>query len=465
MTALAPLAIAVVGHTNTGKTSLLRTLTRDEGFGEVSDHPATTRHVEGAVLLLDGRPAAQLWDTPGLEDSIRLLERLDAARTDRSVAWVDVVRRFLDEPATQAEFDQEVRALRQVLASDAALYVVDARDRVLGKHRDELEILARCARPVVPVLNFTARPEADEAAWREALTRAGLHVIVAFDTVVVDGSAERRLLEALRVMLEPFQATLDALIADRAAERAALERGAAELVADLLVDVAAYAVMVVETDRPALDAAMEALRASVRAREQRCVDALLALFGFRAEDCMPDALPLTEGRWGHDLFAPDSLRQFGIRAGSAAAVGGLAGLTVDAMTGGLSLGAAAALGAAAGALWSTFDSHGRRLVDMARGYTELRVQDTTLRLLAARQIDLVHALLRRGHASQERIRLAGEQRAELAPWIRDALPQPLREARLHPQWSALGGVTPAADAARIRTRDALADVIAASVAT
>ena len=47
-----PLRVAVVGHTNTGKTSLLRTLMRDVAFGEVSDHPATTRHVEGATLMV-----------------------------------------------------------------------------------------------------------------------------------------------------------------------------------------------------------------------------------------------------------------------------------------------------------------------------------------------------------------------------------------------------------------------------
>ena len=39
-----PLTLAVVGHTNVGKTSLLRTLTRDVGFGEVSHRPSTTRH-------------------------------------------------------------------------------------------------------------------------------------------------------------------------------------------------------------------------------------------------------------------------------------------------------------------------------------------------------------------------------------------------------------------------------------
>ena len=67
-----PLTLAVVGHTNVGKTSLLRTLTRDVGFGEVSHRPSTTRHVEGARLSVDGEPLLELYDTPGLEDAIAL---------------------------------------------------------------------------------------------------------------------------------------------------------------------------------------------------------------------------------------------------------------------------------------------------------------------------------------------------------------------------------------------------------
>ena len=70
-----PLTLAVVGHTNVGKTSLLRTLTRDVGFGEVSHRPSTTRHVEGARLSVDGQALLELYDTPGLEDAIALLEQ------------------------------------------------------------------------------------------------------------------------------------------------------------------------------------------------------------------------------------------------------------------------------------------------------------------------------------------------------------------------------------------------------
>ena len=74
------LKLAVVGHTNVGKTSLLRTLTRDVGFGEVSHRPSTTRHVEGARLSVDGEPLLELYDTPGLEDAIALLDYLERGK-------------------------------------------------------------------------------------------------------------------------------------------------------------------------------------------------------------------------------------------------------------------------------------------------------------------------------------------------------------------------------------------------
>ena len=140
--------IAVVGHTNTGKTSLLRTLTRDTRFGEVADSPGTTRHVEGARLRIEGGDALEWFDTPGMEDSISLLEYLE--RLEAPGERLDGparVRRFLDTPEAHGRYEQEARVLAKMLDCDAALYVIDARDPVLGKHRDELDILAACGRP------------------------------------------------------------------------------------------------------------------------------------------------------------------------------------------------------------------------------------------------------------------------------------------------------------------------------
>ncbi|MEK6736942.1 MAG: GTPase, partial [Pseudomonadota bacterium] len=44
------LNIAVVGHTNTGKTSLIRTMLRSTEFGMIEDAAGTTRHVEQATI-------------------------------------------------------------------------------------------------------------------------------------------------------------------------------------------------------------------------------------------------------------------------------------------------------------------------------------------------------------------------------------------------------------------------------
>ena len=449
------LKVAVVGHTNTGKTSLLRTLTQDVSFGEVSDHPGTTRHVEGTALLVDGVPLVELYDTPGLEDSIGLLELLDRQRGDRRIDWIEVVREFLDGPAAKGRFEQEAKALRQLLASDLALYVIDARDRVLGKHRDELEILGRCARPVVPVLNFVAGPDARIEPWRAQLKRANMHAIAEFDTVVLNATGEQRLFEKMLTLLDAHRPTVEALIADRRRRRREVLRAAAMLIADMLIDVAALTLTVAATDDRA--AAAERLRRAVREREQHCVDDLLALFRFRPDDHEADLVPIADGRWGIDLFSPALLRQFGLRAGSRAAAGGLAGLAVDAMVGGLSLGAAAALGATLGAVWGSVETHGRRLVDLVRGQTRLAVDDPTLRVLLIRETELVRALLRRGHASRDRIRLIARSEERRAALAKEPLPDALGGARLHPGWSRLNVPhEAAADPRRDRARTVLA---------
>ena len=80
------LKLAVVGHTNTGKTSLMRTLLRDTHFGEVKDEAGTTRHVEQATIRLNHTNLVHLFDTPGLEDATGLLEWLEA-KHPRARGW------------------------------------------------------------------------------------------------------------------------------------------------------------------------------------------------------------------------------------------------------------------------------------------------------------------------------------------------------------------------------------------
>jgi hypothetical protein len=435
----APVQLAVVGHTNTGKTSLLRTLLRDSRFGEVADRPATTREVQGELLLADDQPVLALFDTPGLEDAGGLALWLDAntaGARDRTAR----IEQFLASDYDGGRYEQEAKVLRQLLRSDAALYVIDAREPVLDTHREELRLLADCGKPLMPLLNFVADGEAVAEVWRQQLARMGLHVLAEFDTVVYDAEAEHAVFDKLGLLLEPRRGALEALIAARQRDRDALIDAACRRIARLLLD-AAGARRSVALDTQAAPA-VQRLRDEVRGAEQVCVDDLLGMFRFELGAYRAPALPLEEGHWALDPFDPEVLRLLGIRLGSAAAVGGVAGLSIDALTGGLSLGAGAALGAGLGAAWGASGSLGRSLLDRWRGQRSLAVDETVLAVLAARQLELLRALLRRGHAATAPL-ASGLARGWPSAEVRS---QVLR-ARARPEWSALnaGSARTAAD--------------------
>ncbi|NAO27474.1 DUF3482 domain-containing protein [Pseudomonas syringae pv. dysoxyli] len=448
--------LAVVGHTNVGKTSLLRTLTGDVSFGEVSHRPSTTRHVEGARLSVDGEALVELYDTPGLEDAIALLDYLE--RLDRPGERLDGPARqarFLEGSEARQRFEQEAKVMRQLLGSDAGLYVIDAREPVLAKYRDELAVLASCGKPLLPVLNFVSAQQHREPEWREALSRLGLHALVRFDSVAPPEDGGRRLYESLALLLESARPRLERLIEDQEKQRTAKRHSAARLIAELLIDCAACR-RSVETTAEQEQQAVEALRKAVRQREQQCVEALLKLYAFRKDDVSRSDLPLMDGRWGDDLFNPETLKLMGVRVGGGVAAGAAAGAGVDLMVGGVTLGAAALVGAIAGGALSTARSYGGRLLGKFKGRRELTVDDAVLRLLALRQRHLLLALGVRGHAALHSIELTTPQDKT---WRKGKIPEPLNRARAHPQWSTLNPHAKPNQAERQEAIDQLADVV------
>ena len=450
-----PLKLAVVGHTNVGKTSLLRTLTRDVGFGAVSHRPSTTQHVEGARLSVDGEALIELYDTPGFEDAVALYDYLEQLpRNGERLDGPEQIQRFLHSSEAGQRFEQEAKVLRQLLQSDAGFYVIDAREPVLAKYRDELAILAMCGKPLLPVLNFVNSPEQREAQWREVLARLGLHAVVRFDTITPPVDGEQRLYENLSLVLDSQRPRLQRLIDYNQAQVQVRRSAAYRLIAESLLDVSACR-RSVHPDH--LNAAIQELHDDVRQREQRCVEALLKLYAFRKDDALAAALPLEEGRWGDDLFNPATMKQMGVKLGGGMAAGAVTGAGIDLITGGLSLGMGTVVGAAVGGLTQTFRNYGDRLKGKWRGERELTVNDSTLRLLAIRQQRLLHALELRGHAAQAQIQL---QTPQEHAWRSGDLAQPLVTARAYPAWSSLNGSKPRQDSERSEAIASLAASLA-----
>lgn len=415
------LSLAVVGHTNTGKTSLLRTLLRDSLFGEVKNASSTTRHVERAAIS-DGRDVlVYLYDTPGLEDAGGVLDWLEDNTSPR-LDGVERIQQFLDSPEAAGDFNQEAKVLRQLLQSDMAMYVVDAREPVLGKYKDELMVLSWCAKPVMPVFNFIGGQ--DLSAWTTMLARRGLHIYSGFDTVAFDFEGEMRLWEGLASMLRQ-RGMLDRLAAVRRREWRKLDDEARGEIADFLINIAAYRQEIDGGGSP--KAALKAMRSAVRQAERHLQRRLSRLYRFYHSE-------IDSGEWAlksfrQDPFDAEQLKSYGIRTGTGAATGALIGMGVDMATLGGSLGLGTAIGGLLGGMLPNMQD----ISDKLTGRQTLYIDPETLTLLAARALDLLQALQKRGHAAQTQIQMHSGK----TPWPVQKLPVELRRARGRPKWSEL----------------------------
>lgn len=437
----AALAIAVVGHTNAGKTSLLRTLTRRRHFGEVSDRPGTTRHVEVVELRIDGAAALRFFDTPGLEDSVSLWEHLQTGVAD-GLDRPARVRAFLQGPEARGSFEQEAKVLRKMLEVNAAFYVIDSREPVLPKHRAEIEILNSCARPVMPVLNFVRDPASRLADWQAVLAGGGLHAQVRFDAVAPFVGAEQDLYQDLATLLPGQRARLQQVALHLQHEASARRDAIAQAIADLLLRLAALRREIGEAvyaDPAARTRAEQDFQQLALALVGGCARQLLEIQGFAEDDARLAALPWQDGRWDNDLFHPEALRQAGRRLGMGAAVGASVGVIADLAVGGLSLGAGAALGGALGSVVSQgWRQIGGKLMNQLGGVRELTLDNVLLFLVALQLVGLARALERRGHAA-----LAPLEQAAVADTALDAplrrVVQAVQPARSRPEWEKAGG--------------------------
>ena len=356
-----------------------------------------------------------------------MIERVGSRRSD----GIERIRAWLDAPAQRVAHEQEAKVIEQVLRSDAALYIIDSRDPVLAKHRDELQLLALCAVPVLPVLNFLRDPRSEEQPWLDVLARAGLHAVMRFDSVAPERDAEARLMGGLATLLQRHEQSLERLVQARARDAERRRQVAWRLVAEALVDVAGLRVETVVEDAAVIRRDEARFRQAVCDREQKLVDDLLACYRFNLDAVEADELPLQNGSWEVDAFDTAALGLLSARLGGGAAAGAAAGVGIDLAVGGMTLGAAALTGALLGGSAQTARHYGRKLLQRWQGKQSLRVDQAVLLHMQMRARKLVEALELRGHGAVQPFRLD----REIPGRSRIVLPAPLRRASRHPEWS------------------------------
>ena len=136
-------ALAVVGHPNKGKSSLVATLAQDDSVGIGAD-PGTTLRVRDYPMRIDGRLLYTLVDTPGFQRARRVLAWLEQRARERGASAADrprLVAELVSDPDAPRRFPDECELLRPVVEGAGILYVVDGGVPFGPEYEPEMEIL------------------------------------------------------------------------------------------------------------------------------------------------------------------------------------------------------------------------------------------------------------------------------------------------------------------------------------
>lgn len=411
MNAANEIALALVSHTNAGKTTLARTLlVRD--IGEVRDEAHVTFESERQELIRTPQgDVLSLWDTPGFGDSRRLARRLRHA--GNPIGWFlsEVWDRLRDRA-----FWLSQRAIRTVAdETDVVLYLVNASEspQDVAYLDPEMEVLALLGRPVIVLLNQLGPPlspqaEREETArWRVRLEGFGIvRELMPLDAFARCWVQEGVLLDAVGRQLTPEHAQAFERLRQRwLDQRFGTWRAAMSVLAEVLARAARDHEPVAEAgwnerlarvgtalgfkregegEAAPLPAAQAAAlqRLSGRLHEdlRRAADRLIALHGLEGR-----AAGVLLERLGDRLAITQPLDETQAGLWGGLITGALTGLKADLLSGGLTMGGGLLVGGLLGALGG---------LGLARGVNRVRgVENADMAWNAEVLLDLARAAL------------------------------------------------------------------------
>ena len=414
--------LALVSHTNNGKTTLARTLLGMD-VGEVRDAAHVTLSSDAHPLLTSSTgDALLLWDTPGFGDSVRLLRRLGMA--DNPIGWFlrEVLDRYRDRPFWLSQ--QALRTARD--SADVVLYLVNSAENPgdAGYLAAEMNILQWLGKPVVVLLNQMGppRPAPDE---QDELKRWSRHLaafpivrkVLALDAFARCWVHERVFYEAIGEWIALEKA--DGYARLRAAWDANNEtrfQASMRLTAQQLAAAARDSQAVGAESKSLLNSALQATglrKAGNLQRQDQAMGILVERLNNGIAETTRQLLALHRLDPGEATRINQRVREnFAVRAPIDKAQAGLlgavlsgaaTGLSADLMAGGLSLGAGALLGSVVGALGFAGAAWGFN-ASTDRDQTTVRFTGEFLRTLLVasvlRYLTVAHFGRGRGHFAQ-----------------------------------------------------------------
>ncbi|MEM9294927.1 MAG: DUF3482 domain-containing protein [Planctomycetota bacterium] len=350
--------VAVVGHPNKGKSSLVATLTGNPDI-DIRPESGTTRASDAYPVAVQGRTLYELVDTPGFQRARAVwgwLQEQNPPPDQRAAA----VARFARAAGHAERYPDEVELLRPLVDLDrpaGLLYVVDGAAPFGREYEPEMEVLRWTGRPSLALINPIGST-AHVDAWRAALGQY-FAVVRVLDVVKAPWDQRLELLRAFGQLDEAWRAPLETAVDALEAQRAEQAKQAAWAIARAVADLAHHAE---SAPRPedATQAEEDALRQSLRSRlveslaklERQARREVEEVYGHPGLERHESDLPAIDALEA-DLFDEKTWVLFGLSRAdwtkAGAAGGALAGGVIDVSLAGASFLMGAAVGAAAGA--------------------------------------------------------------------------------------------------------------------
>lgn len=381
--------IAIIGHPNEGKSSVLSTLAEDDSV-RVSATPGETIVCRTFPVRIDGREVLRFTDTPGFQNPSRVLAELRKLAEEEG----DCITRFRKEFRTVPELHDDIELLQPIERGAGIIYVVDGSRPVRNVDRAEMEILRLSGRPRMAIINCKDDRYNYLDNWKNEF-RKSFNSNRVFNAHRATYAERILLLEALKSIDQDWHPLLDRVVAVFKDDWASRNRQTMNILLDLFTDCLQYTVstpLSATADQEELQKQLTlSYHKTIGEKEKKAHNRIRRLFKHNIFDySLPEHSLLHE-----ELFSEKTWSLMGLSKTQIVIIGGLGGAAIgagiDIAAGGMALGLVTGLAGAAGAIGALWG--GKKLSQ--DGLLGVRIGGEQLRFGPATDINLLFVLINR----------------------------------------------------------------------
>jgi GTP-binding protein EngB required for normal cell division len=358
--------LAIMGHPNAGKSSVVATLTENDRIA-IDKRAGTTTRSDNYPVIIDGVTIMEFIDTPGFQNPSDILEWFQAHPREP-----DLARAFVQAHRDDSLFSHDCALLEPVADGAGIILVVDGSKRIKEKDRIEMELLRLTARPRMAILNNLTRVDKHMPAWQDALNKA-FNSVREFNAHRATYAERIALLNALKSIDQRWEPRLTQVIDSFERDWERRIEASVDTIIELIKKALMFKVTRVvrvadlEADRDR-DGVQERLResflAGLRKLEEEAQAEVRSHFRHNVWNLPPDSL------LQRDLFSDEVRQALGLSKAKLIAAGAAGGATtgvgIDLALAGSTLGLAALIGAAAGGTLGLIGGAAVEKVDIQR---------------------------------------------------------------------------------------------------